>query len=326
LSEILKSLWTKIYAWAFPSALTFGAYFIFVYPKSTLAHQWLDGATEAQKVSIFVAVTAATAFILNAFSAPLYRILEGYLLWPSCLQNLREERQLRRKRQLESSLPKDGWRRGLGLEKLALYPKNDTQIVPTRFGNAIRSFETYGKTRFNLDTQTLWYELYSVVPKYLQTEYTDARSTVDFFVAFIYLSFALGIATLLIAVDEKFDPSLLIIGVVSLVVAVACHWLAVRATREWSYTVQALVNIGREKLADGLGLELPNSIEKEKEMWGLVTKYTYYAEEIDARRLDQFRKRLVAPCTAAPVNPEVNDGDGDSDGNSNDTTPDSSES
>jgi hypothetical protein len=308
----LKSLWAKLYAWAFPCALTFGAYGIFVYPRTTFGHEWLDHTTDTEKITIFAAVTLSAAFILNAFSTPLYRVLEGYLLWPSYFQQLGVNIQLRRKRKLTSSIATGGWRRGIDLEKLALYPKRDAQVVPTRFGNAIRSFETYGKTRFNLDTQTLWYELHAVVPKYLQTEYTDARSAVDFFVALIYLSAGLGIATLVIAAFEQFDSSLVITGFVSLMATVACHWLAVRATREWSYTVQAIVNIGRAKLADGIGLELPRSLEKEKEMWGLLTKYTYYAYEIDGQRLDEFRKK-IATATCAGVKDKLSLEEGGSD-------------
>jgi hypothetical protein len=76
---------------------------------------------------------------------------------------------------------------------------------------------------------------------------------------------------------------------------------------ELYYTVQALVNVGRVKLADGLGLELPDSIDREKEMWGLVTKYTYYAEEVDAQKLDQFRKKVVMPDPITSSDPGEND-------------------
>jgi hypothetical protein len=289
LSEILKAFWAKLYAWAFPSALALGAYCLFVSPKAM--PEWLHSATDTEKAAIFIAVTAAIAVIMNAFSTPLYRVLEGYLLWPRFCQQLGTRHQLMRKKNLESAITRTGWKRGLELEKLALYPKRNDQVVPTRFGNAIRSFETYGKTRFNLDTQTVWYELYAVAPKYLQLEYKDARSSVDFFVALIYLSACLGGIAILIAVLDRLDLSLLIVSFCSFLTAVACHWLAVRATGEWGYTVQALVNVGRVKLAEGMGLELPTSLEEEKVMWGLVTKYTFFADASVGRELDRFRKK-----------------------------------
>src|SRR5262249_42162937 len=155
----------------------------------------------------------------------------------------------------------------LALERLALYPLRDEQVTPTTFGNAIRSFETYGKTRFNLDSQTLWYEMCAVAPKYIQTAIYSARSSVDFLVASIYLSAALGVVTFAIAAYENFDRSILAVCILAFFATLVSHWLVVRATREWGYTVQALVNIARVKLAAGLGLQLPESLDEEKAMW-----------------------------------------------------------
>jgi hypothetical protein len=290
LSEILKTLWGKLYAWAIPSALTLGVYCLFVYPNTSIGHEWLKQASDNEKATIFVAVTATVAFCLNAFSTPLYRLLEGYL-WPPWLQNYGTELQLARKRRLQKPITDTGWHRGLVLEKLALYPKRDDQVAPTRFGNAIRSFETYGKTRFNLDSQSLWYELSAVAPKYIQTEIKDAQSVIDFFVALTYLSAVLGLATFVIAACEAFKLAIVTISILSLLMTVFCHRLAVIATVQWGYTVQALVNIGRVKLADSLGLQLPDRLEDEKVMWGLVTWYGFFCDEADGAQLNQFRKK-----------------------------------
>jgi hypothetical protein len=299
LSEILKTLWGKLYAWAIPSALTLGAYSLFVYPNTTIGHEWLEQASDNEKATIFVAVTATVAFCLNAFSTPLYRLLEGYL-WPSWLQNYGTERQLaRKKRRLQKPITDTGWHRGLNLEKLAFYPKRDDQVAPTRFGNAIRSFETYGKTRFNLDSQSLWYELSAVAPKYIQTEIKDAKSVIDFFVALTYLSAVLGLATFVIAACEAFKLAIVTISILSFLMTVFCHWLAVIATVDWGYTVQALVNIGRVKLADSLGLQLPDRLEDEKVMWGLVTRYGYFCDAADGAKLNQFRKKQDTGVQAA---------------------------
>lgn len=291
MSEILKNLWGKLYAWALPCSLALGVFFFVVYPKAT-GHEWLEESAEPEKAGIFLAITAAVAFSLNVFSSPLYRILEGYLLWPRWLQEWGTKRQVKRKRVLEKSIRDNGWRRGLALEKLALYPMRDEQIVPTKFGNALRSFETYGKTRFNLDSQTLWYELYAVAPKYLQSEIKEARSSVDFFVALVFLSAFLGMATLVLATLNGCKLPLFIVAILAFLAALISHWLAVRATSEWSYTVQALVNLGRAKLAESLGLRLPETCEEEKRMWGSLTRYVYFSRVEDATALDAFRRRI----------------------------------
>ena len=308
MSEIVKGLWGKLYAWALPSAVTLGVFFLFVYSKTTIGHpRWLDAASETEKTAIFVGLTAVIAFLLNTFSLQLYRILEGYLFWPRWLQDKQKASQLQRKRELEAALAGSGWMHGLALERLARYPLRDDQVTPTTFGNAIRAFETYGKTRFNLDSQTLWYELCAVAPKYIQTEIDSARSSVDFLVASIYLSAALGVVTFAIAASENFDRSILVVCILAFFATLVCHWLVGKATRDWGYTVQALVNISRVKLADGLGLQLPESLDEEKTMWRLVTSYVFSGSAEYGVQLDRFRKKLesTAPKAANAPTPSA---------------------
>ncbi|WP_271615302.1 hypothetical protein [Bradyrhizobium sp. CCBAU 51627] len=199
-------------------------------------------------------------------------------------------RQLRIKQTLQRDLAGSGWRRGLALERLAQYPLDNAQVAPTRFGNALRAFETYGKTRFNLDSQTLWYELCAVAPKTVQTAIDDARSSVDFFIATTYLSFLIGVFGAACAIYERGPLLLVLVSVVALALSPICHWLAIRTTGEWAVAVQALVNVSRLKLAQAMGLEVPKSLAEEKKMWGLVTKYTYFARDADGAALDPYKK------------------------------------
>lgn len=307
MSDIVKKLWAKFYAWALPTALTLGVYYLLVHPRTTFDHGWFGPVSDGQFGGIAIAVVATISISLNAFSTALYRVLEGYLLWPKWLQKWGEDRQLRRKNKLQRAAEAKeniGWRRGLALEKLALYPKDDKQIAPTRFGNAFRAFETYGKTRYNLDSQSLWYELCAVCPKYLQAELDEVRSGVDFFVALIYLNGVLSMATFGVLLVEGFKPQTMVVCAAAFAMSIFCHWLAVRATRDWSYAVQALVNIGRVKLADSMGLQLPANLEEERKMWGLVTRYGFFCDPAEGKALDQFRKPLPTPAsTSTTVEP-----------------------
>jgi hypothetical protein len=202
-----------------------GAFWLLIYPNAPVLHGWIHVASSSEKSGVFVALTAVVAFILYACSTPLYRILEGYLLWPRRLQLRGESRQLRLKKKLENDLAGTGWVRGLALERLALYPLCDDQVVPTRFGNAMRSFETYGKTRFNLDSQTLYYALCASAPKYIQTEIENARSSVDFFVAMTYLSFLFAIVSLLLAIYEHGPTLVFVASAGAFGLTLLCHWL-----------------------------------------------------------------------------------------------------
>ena len=298
MSDIVKALWGKLYAWALPAAMALGAAWFLIYRNAPFLH-FKSGLESSEKLWVFLALTAALAFTMNACSMQLYRILEGYLLWPQWLQAAGVQRQRRIIRTLQANLVGSGWQRGLALERLAQYPFDNAQVTPTRFGNAIRAFETYGKTRFNLDSQTLWYELCAVAPKTVQTAIDDARSSVDFFIATTYLSFLVGVFGGACAIYQRGPLLLVLVSVVALALSPICHWLAIRTTGEWAVAVQALVNVSRLKLAQALGLEVPKSLAEEKKMWGLVTKYTYFAREADGAALDPYKTKAEpkhSPC------------------------------
>ena len=287
MSEILKSFWVKVYAWAMPSAFALGATWLLLLPQLDVLNISL---AEYRPLSLFLALTAALAISLSSASTQLYRLLEGYSFWPHRLREWGLKRERARKKALHAAVAGSGWRHGIALENLARYPLDDDQIAPTRFGNAIRAFETYGKTRFNMDSQTLWHELLAVAPKYIQFEIDSTRSTVDFFVASLFLSVFFGFACLILGVIEHFKISILLLCIPAFSLAFLWHWLATRAVDAWSYSIHALVNLGRVKLADSLGLRFPASLEEEKTMWGLVTKYVFHARREYGEALDAYRK------------------------------------
>jgi hypothetical protein len=286
MSEILKSLWIKIYAWGLPSALALGATWLFLLPQLDFNSSPMD---DKKSLELFLVLSVVLAWSLSSLSTVLYRILEGYLLWPPRLQKWREQRQRALKKALQADV-EEGWRGGIALEKLARYPLDDRQIAPTKFGNAIRSCERYGKTRFNMDLLTLWHELLAVAPKYIQDEIDSTRSSADFFVALLYLSGLFGLACLVLGFIENFKVSVLLLSVPAFLLTIISYWLALNAIDAWKYPMQALANLGRVKLADSLGLTLPETLEKEKAMWGLVTRYAYYARPEDGEKLNAYRK------------------------------------
>jgi hypothetical protein len=182
--------------------------------------------------------------------------------------------------------PLTGWARGLQDERIARFPIPDTEIAPTRLGNALRAIETYGSTRFCLDTQVLWSELCSLVPKSLQTELDRSRACIDFFIALVYLSFAFGVLSIAVAFDGRMRPILVIIGLIALFSTIAWYQMAIISTSYYASTVQALVNIGRFKLANELGLYVPYEIEHERRMWWLLKAFVFRNETAAAQELN----------------------------------------
>jgi hypothetical protein len=104
-----------------------------------------------------------------------------------------------------------------------------------------------------------------------------------------------------------------VVAVLAFAVMLLCHWMMVRVTRNWSLAVQGIVNLGRKKLAETLGLQLPTSLAAEKHMWGYLTVFVFYGR--NGERLDLYRKRAEAALdghavrAAGDVGDDVDDTD-----------------
>jgi hypothetical protein len=302
MSDLLKGLtaggWGGLFAWIAPNTISIALLWFFVYEPMTdapLSHL-LRSLEPGQLCVALFAIAATVGVLASAASTPLYRLLEGYA-WPGPLRRYRAGIHRKRKEAVKQRVDAapQGWEKGLYLEKLARYPLDDRQVVPTRLGNAIRAFETYGKTRFNLDSQTLWSELCSLVPKYLQNELDRSRAIVDFFVALFYACFSAAILSIVAGISGFAMKSNFVFGALMLLASWGAYEMAVRSCAYWRATVQALVDLGRVDLAKGLGLKLPATLSEEREMWGYVTSYVYYGNVTTGEKLDAFRAGKPEP-------------------------------
>lgn len=224
----LGGAWTLLVGWILPTALNLAVLMFAVAPS-------LRGLGPFDRVrdigSGHTGILLLTGSLLiglaaNACQNALYRLLEGYLLWPAraydagCRRSRRTKERLagrltvlrleRRRHErgalsevdagelarlledpgIARAVPGDRRRtaaqRALLQERLARYPIADDQIAPTRLGNAIRRFEEYGADRYRMDTQLLWNELTGCAPDQLTRQTEIARASVDFFVALLF--------------------------------------------------------------------------------------------------------------------------------------------
>ena len=311
------------------NALVFGFFVLpSLYGVSIIGNFSHSGAQERSLVVLGVAVVGGLTF--SALQAPLYRVLEGYL-WPGAIARKRRERQLRAKHLLQDRLdairlraldgqsrlenPADKQRlaelsadrqvsrfakrdqarttvqRSLLRERLRRYPVDDTQVAPTRLGNAIRRLEEYGYNRYRLDSQALWYELTAAAPKQLSHQVDTARAGVDFFVCLLYGQLLVAASALAsLAAPHPHERPLLVTAVALLVLTLLWYRLAWITTDDWAYAVRALVDLGRKPLAESLGFRLPSELNQERKMWrrySRMVRQPYEADRADA--LDEFR-------------------------------------
>ncbi|GAA1380837.1 hypothetical protein [Catellatospora chokoriensis] len=336
MSDIAKGIlgggWGLLVGWILPTLINV-TLFVAVAPALTPVDigDLLSGANTAAVVAVVSGVLVA-GLVLAAVQNFLYRVLEGYTLWPWALQRWARQRQLARKRLLTDRLtalrlaeaeargedvataiaPYRAHRRlaaytrrgegsavvtGLVAEQLRRYPLDDAQIAPTRLGNSIRRLEEYAWSRFGLDSQILWSELGCVADEQARKEETAARTNVDFFVCLLSGHVLLAVVLVVLRSSGTVTgQGPVIAAVVLLVLARVWYSAAVRAVDGWDGAVRSIVNLGRVRLAEHLGLVMPDNLADERLMWLAVARLVRDpADPRAAVSLDAYRK----PATPA---------------------------
>jgi hypothetical protein len=276
-NSVLGGARSLIVGWILPVFVSLQIINLLILPElsqtrfiTKFAHQ-----SSASQQLAFLAIAVVSGLVLAAIQSPLYRILEGYTLWPRKIADHRIKKHQSRKRRLDEEYntvaqTNSGVRAGLIYERAARYPVKEEQFAPTMLGNAIRRFETYAGDRYQLDSQLLWHHLTAAAPDRAITSVDNARTNVDFFVCFLYggaLIAALGIGVTLSDARSTRSALAIVIGVL---IAAICYQLAVIATDQWSAAVRALVDHGREQVAAAFGLTIPPSFDDERYMWRAV--------------------------------------------------------
>jgi hypothetical protein len=289
-----------MYAWILPSLAFVGAFWLFLLPDltQTAAAQPFSALPHLHPIWWLLGSATMLGVILSSVSTQLSRILEGYLFWPGCFRDWRMDCQRAKKAELAEKLDdlfgaassRPDWEKGLAAERLRRFPTDDRHIAPTRFGNALRALETYGVTHFELDSQLMWSELFSVAPEHLQEELRDAANSTKFFVAIVFLGLAFFGSAVAVGFMIKWQLSVVVCAVVGLAVSVVAYSLAVSSVDGWRDSVQALMNLCRYRLAEEIGLVIPLTIADEKNMWISVRRFVLDASDAHCRDLDKYRK------------------------------------
>ena len=338
MSDIAKGIlaggWSLVAGWILPTAVNALVFGFFVLPS--LRGVPVVGSVEQAKAPSQALAVLATAvvggLVLSALQTPLYRLLEGYLLWPPAVAVKRRNHYVSAKnlmekrldaidfRNLKNPTPEDrqqlaeleadpkvsrfiGRRKSLTAVQQSLlaeqlrYPVADGQVAPTRLGNAIRRIEEYAYDRYRLDSQALWYELTAVVPKPSRQQVDSARAGVDFFVCLLYGQLLVAVASLAsLGAPHAHNLTLVVTAAVLMVLTPVWYRLAWATTDDWAFAVRALVNLGRKPLAESLGLSLPRELYREREMWSRYSQMVLWPYDADrAADLDEFRVAGAVP-------------------------------
>jgi hypothetical protein len=256
-------------------------------------------------VVTFLAV-ALTVF-LYYLNTPIIRFLEGYPWESSTFGRKRKDALQTRYKEMESLRPRlrllrSSWSgidanhpkvaeiqkhpnvlgRGLNFE----YPSKPALILPTRFGNVLRSFETYSLRQYGIDAVVFWPRIVSVVDKETLSVVEDARSSVDFFVNCSILSALLAMATFAlggITITAATPWSTIVRWVLETSAAVLCAMLfylqSINGVAAWGDQVKSVFDLFRWDLLKKMGYQQPPSSRvEERRLWEAVTKQVVYGD------------------------------------------------
>jgi hypothetical protein len=164
----------------------------------------------------------------------------------------REQRDFRR-RQLEG-------RRAA--QELQQFPLEEFDLLPTRLGNAMRSFERRAGERYGYSTPVVWPRLYPHVSARIAAGF---ESSVDALHAGVNFTLAFALTSILSLVAFVQDPWLLWIPIVAACLALIAYRGAVAAATMQALMVAVAFDLHRFDMVAALRLEEPPNAEQEND-------------------------------------------------------------
>jgi hypothetical protein len=225
--------------------------------------------------------------VLLALNRDLYRIMEGYRKYNPLklfgwMERRRYQKVIDELEQLddeyrecvesEREFPvKSRTRRNELMRQLAEeFPDKEEYLLPTPFGNVLRSFEVYPRYMYGFEAIDGWGRLLAVIPKDYLELIDAARAQVDFWVnlGVVFILLQIEYIVLAFIMGTPLQSWLVILFIVLGTIA---PMRATSAAREWGDFVKAAFDVYRFNLLESLGIDLPKNREEERKLW---TKYS----------------------------------------------------
>jgi hypothetical protein len=260
---------------------------------------------DATLAVISLVAVSFTAILLLALNHALIRLLEGYGKGnPARIFHFHQRRKFRKlhghmtkskaawdaaaaKKQPVDPAVVAGY--GDALWQIACsYPASEEQVLPTRFGNIVRAFEVYPRVVYGVESTVGWTRLHGVITREYRELINEEKSQVDFWVNTWFTGWLCLLVYALLAALDRSLPSPWI-PFVAVAVAFGAARSAGQAAYNWGVLVTSSFDLFRENLATMLGLKLPRTIEREREMWQTASQVWVYRSDKAAKKLDAFR-------------------------------------
>lgn len=244
--------------------------------------------------------TIILGFTLTSLNTFIYKIFEGYvLIWRLPFLRSAQIRQARRLRMTQKKLERKigrldertsprafKKRQNLISTKLALltkydleYPPSEDEILPTKFGNILKSAESYPRSRYSIDGVLTWPRLIYVIPGDYYSKVDDVSNQLSFLMnctvlAMIYSLIILSTFTYHFATSIMLHQSYLeeaggyfLLFVLGIIVGVVFLRATVLVVGDFGHMIRSSYDLFRRKLLIELDLTPPLSLEKERDLW-----------------------------------------------------------
>jgi hypothetical protein len=173
----------------------------------------------------------------------------------------------------------------LGLLAVA-FPEQEELLLPTPFGNALRSFESFPRVMYGLDSIPAWGRLLAVVSKEYFELMDGAKAYVDLWVnlGVVFIFLQIEYAGLVYASGQVLNWW--IVGCLYVLATIAPMW-ATSSALEWGELVKSAFDVFIPKLREALGIIKPTNRQEQFEQWESFSRALIYRYRADLPELEK---------------------------------------
>jgi len=159
------------------------------------------------------------------------------------------------------------------------FPDSEEYVLPTSFGNVLRSFEVYPRVMYGIDSIPAWPRLYAVIPKDYREALDDAKALMDFWINLLLASILILVEYLLIAaINRQFNRSSIFIAAFLVFASIVAYNRAKASALGWGNLVRSSFDLFLDDLRLKLGYLNPASPARQREMWTSFSRAVLYQD------------------------------------------------
>lgn len=280
-----------------------------IFPNSALLQTQLKriagGETTWGAVALTFVVLVITGILYN-LNIPIIRLYEGYPWQKSWIGTFLVRRQAKRLTEAQRlrSDSKKCLRRMLKVDPRnervsALWtqydalafilntelPGDEGDLLPTRLGNAIRSFELYSTSAYGIDAIVLWPRLIAKMDSAFASTIDEAKASFDFMLNCSFLSALTALSIVGIGLSKptplawQNEAPWVWRAVFFGLIAIVFYEFSIGRAKAWGDQVKAAFDLYRLSLLDALGYkQKPVSYFEEMALWPKISSQLLFAD------------------------------------------------